>query len=504
MKKKGFTLVEIIISLVLIILIGTISIISLKKDNDEVITKSKEVLQNAGEIFIEEAISDKTYKSYNTIEEDIDTGTKETKTISCLSPETLIEKGYLTNDNEYYKYLINNNLYLKVISSSLGSVEYQEIPETEASCYIYKDETSFDAKDEIQSTGNLTEDGYEFKQYIEASPNANNYIYKLDYQFNLKSVESITIDIPLYVVIVLDESGSMSGTRWTNAKKAVETLSKKIIGLGTKNKVALVKFGKTYNKGSFSHSAILAKNISFASSSYTCYSCGLQGAYELLNASSFNISNKKKENSNFFVVFLSDGGDNRNTSSRTSYVNKIKNLITDEYGKLITVGYTYSSSILENMASSGCDTTTGKCYYGDKKTSEIEELFDSLASTMTQIAKCSKYKKAEIIVNLSTNFKSTDVSNPSQIKQIIDMECDDSTLEIAPVEIKNIEQNITYNPTASCSEDVCTITENIVDSTKGAIINFYDDKNKKVSSVTLPASQFPSVTLTLRKFSVIN
>ena len=84
------------------------------------------------------------------------------------------------------------------------------------------------------------------------------------------------------------------------------------------------------------------------------------------------------------------------------------------------------------------------------------------------------------------------------------MECDDSTLEIAPVEIKNIEQNITYNPTASCTEEVCTITENIVDATKGAIINFYDDKNKKVSEVELPSSQFPSVTLTLRKHSVVN
>ena len=504
MKKKGFTLVEVIISLVLIVLIGTISVISLRKDKTDTEKKSKEEFETAGEIFIEEAISNKTYKSYETIEEDINTGTTETKTVSCLSPESLIKKGYLTTDNEYYNYLQNNNLYLKVISSSVGSVEYFEIPETEASCYIYKDETVFEPKDDIPSTGSLPTDGYEFKQYIEAGTSANNYIYKLDYQFNLKSVESITIDIPLYVVIVLDESGSMSGTRWTNAKKAVETLSKKIVNLGSKNKVALVKFGKTYSKGSFSHSTILAKNISFASSGWTCYSCGLQGAYELLNASSFNITKKKKENSNFFVVFLSDGGDNRNTSSRNTYVNKIKNLITDEYGKLITVGYTYSSTILENMASTGCDTTNGKCYYGDKKTSEIESLFDSLASTMTQIAKCSKYKKAEIIVNLSKNFSSTDISNPTQIKQIINMECDDSTLEIAPVEIKNIEQNITYNPTANCTEEVCTITENIVDAKKGAVINFYDDKNKKVSEVELPSSQFPSVTLTLRKHSVVN
>ena len=61
-----------------------------------------------------------------------------------------------------------------------------------------------------------------------------------------------------------------------------------------------------------------------------------------------------------------------------------------------------------------------------------------------------------------------------------------------------------YNPSAVCTEDVCTITKNIVDETKGAVINFYDDKNEKVSSVKLPSSQFPSVTLTLRKYSVIN
>ena len=79
MKKKGFTLVEVIISLVLIVLIGTISVISLRKDKTDTEKKSKEEFETAGEIFIEEAISNKTYKSYETIEEDINTGTTEKK-----------------------------------------------------------------------------------------------------------------------------------------------------------------------------------------------------------------------------------------------------------------------------------------------------------------------------------------------------------------------------------------------------------------------------------------
>ena len=124
MKKKGFTLVEIIICLVLIVLISTITIIIFQKKTPNKEKKSKQELENAGEVYIEEAVSNKTYKSYEITEDNPEAGTLETKNISCLSPDTLIEKGYITNDNEYYKYLKENRLYLKVVSSSVGSIVY--------------------------------------------------------------------------------------------------------------------------------------------------------------------------------------------------------------------------------------------------------------------------------------------------------------------------------------------------------------------------------------------
>lgn len=501
-NKKGFTLVEIIVCIALIALIATVSFISLRKGSDDGITdNAKKELETATDVFIEKTMSDGTYKSYETVSSE---DSSQIETISCISPESLINKGYLTQDNEYYKYLKENNLYLKVISSSIGTLNYEEIPETEATCYTYEDKTDFVPKTDTPSIGNLTSDGYEFKQYIEADT-GNNYIYKLDYQFNLKSIEKITIDIPLYVVIVLDESGSMIGRQWTNAKTAVETLSKKIVDIGSSNQVALVKFGNSYTVSQkFSHSYILAKNITFASAGSTCYSCGLKGAYELLNASSFKIATKKRANSKFFVVFLSDGGDNKNKSERSTYVNKIKNLITDDYGKLITVAYEYSGSVLSDMASTGCDTDNGKCYYDNVKIDEIEEMFSSLASTMIEQATCSEYKKAKVVINLSENFTSTSSSNLHQIVEEIPMNCDSSTLELTLPEMQTITQKILYNPNATCNEDECIITENIVDERKGAVIEFYNEKGKLVGSESLTADKFPSVTLTLKKYSVIN
>lgn len=64
MKKKGFTLVEIIISLVLIILIGTITIVSLKKDDTDTTDKSKEELETAVDIVGSKLESSSSLKSF--------------------------------------------------------------------------------------------------------------------------------------------------------------------------------------------------------------------------------------------------------------------------------------------------------------------------------------------------------------------------------------------------------------------------------------------------------
>lgn len=64
MKKKGFTLVEVIISLVLIILIGTITIVSLKKDDTDTTDKSKEELETAVDIVGSKLESSSSLKSF--------------------------------------------------------------------------------------------------------------------------------------------------------------------------------------------------------------------------------------------------------------------------------------------------------------------------------------------------------------------------------------------------------------------------------------------------------
>ena len=64
MKKKGFTLVEVIISLVLIILISTITIVSLKKDDTDTTDKSKEELETAVDIVGSKLESSSSLKSF--------------------------------------------------------------------------------------------------------------------------------------------------------------------------------------------------------------------------------------------------------------------------------------------------------------------------------------------------------------------------------------------------------------------------------------------------------
>lgn len=185
MKKKGFTLVEVIISLVLIILIGTITIVSLKKDDTDTTNKSKEELETAVDVTADKLKNHNSLKQFVAAESDGDIS--ETISYFCLTKETLIKEGLITEENEILKN-IQPNKYIKVSQDAVGTYVFEH-PVTEEECSYLKSEIN---NDDINNTEakiidnlNAEENGYYLSQQITQKENVENtYEFKMDFKFN--------------------------------------------------------------------------------------------------------------------------------------------------------------------------------------------------------------------------------------------------------------------------------------------------------------------------------
>jgi len=152
-----------------------------------------------------------------------------------------------------------------------------------------------------------------------------------------------TTTMPSYTVFVLDASGSMRGTRWTNAKAAAINFSQKLIEDSSSNNVALVTFAGSLVKSSqeFTKESFTDGDLGNLGSG-TNYQAGFDKAYELLNG----LSEEVKNNSSLNVIFISDGEPNRgNCTSQTSCANSLATL--KALGKGVNI-YTFAYELRNN------------------------------------------------------------------------------------------------------------------------------------------------------------
>lgn len=239
-KKKGFTLIELLATIVIVALVFIISgvLIYNKKDVDERLTSAQEsLIINSASDFVNEFRNRKD----NWLENISDDGAS-----FCVSLTSLIDLGFFKSNSDDYIMKNKDKLLVSVKVDANQVYSYDIIINSDdninASC-LYKDIDSFlsNTKDSIDiknenstSIGTL---GYDITKISNTK-----YDVKTDLSVKLGS-DMIEIDAPVYVAIVLDNSGSMIGDAWDRAKEASIELSKTIVDNITSSKVALIQYG---------------------------------------------------------------------------------------------------------------------------------------------------------------------------------------------------------------------------------------------------------------------
>lgn len=536
MKKKGFTLVEVIISLVLIILIGTITIVSLKKDDTDTTDKSKEELETAVDIVGSKLESSSSLKSF------VESSDESSITsFYCLKKETLIKEGIITEDNEIIKN-IEDDKYIYVEKDQIGNFIIDTNASKEKCSYLESKVTTADAGYEsgpIDNTknpdGTFKENGYYLEHSLTPEPEANVYNLEIEsFKFNVGKASSKKINTNIYTIFILDGSGSMGKTGYRKVKEAVKSLYNNM-----KNDTSLSSNTKYYSVISFASkvyrinnsttklskatfaSSILDKYFSYSGGG-TNYASALTSAYKGIKDITPN-DIKNNTYNRFFIIFLTDGVDsgytsemntlksflrpkyNKNLSYKSDCTNLTNNELKEnnddvEYGKLITVGYDYSSSNLETMSSCNCNNN-GNCYYDVDTDDDITEVYDSFLSIISNTITCTTYGYIQLSIELGENFYYTSIGNRNIKTDKIKLICGKTIEDQVQSLLQNEKYAIKFN-----SPDINEANPEGKDYTIIESINlqFYDKKGNLTGEpvpISVPENQ---INLATYNVDVIN
>lgn len=416
--KKGFSLVELIISIILITAISVASLfIYLKnKEDNEVITAMKE-LEEITNIFYSDNFSNGDYKYYKNDED---------STVSCIKLETLVNEGLIDSDSpllktygldNIFKYIVNGEGFVSiepVIDANDKTCEYISMEEEGLEEIIDDDENvdkySIEFKDEENKKWKATYD-YSFI-------NGTDSDFKGNIVFNMALTQLITKETinPLYIVIVLDSSGSMEGSRYSNALLGINNLITTLKSSGGEIKLGAVSFYDNYTK----HTTKFVKisdvsnygslNIPrYPITEMTNCAAGLNAAATYFNNSSDPISDPKAVK---IAIFLADGYCNRPSSDASDKAITAATTLKSDNVKIFSIGYELYSgykSTMEGISSEDkvCDLdkyeTVKECYF-DSTTADIGATFSKLAKSSIQASIENPYNKVTFTIELADYF----------------------------------------------------------------------------------------------------
>lgn len=399
-KKYGFTLTELLAVIVVLAIIFSITIIfsggiigDVTKNIDD--ATKKIILNAANEYVIEFRKTNDKWK------ENVD----ENGEISfCVSLQSLIDKGYYDDKDEYVsknkdKILVSVRMDTsKVLDFNLVENNDENINNY---CIYNKSNSDLDNRvGDITIRDDSDKENIGKLSYKVDKIDGKNYDVDINFSTTL-SIETVERTVPVYVVVVLDNSGSMSGTAWNNARTAAISLSNTIISNLDDANIALVQFneepilsrkfenkmlknsnfiyptGNTNVSGGLDLSASLYKELDSIPDNSMLYTVLLydgepcQVSYLLsgngkilyndnillqeVYYSNF-LSAYKKQNSNYSLGYSSD----TNISYIQNAANYLKNTINS---KLITIGYDFlGSNSLKEISSMDNDFCANSNY----------------------------------------------------------------------------------------------------------------------------------------------
>lgn len=486
MKKKGFTLIELLAVIAILGIIITIAVVSINATREAAFNKIDEAstnnLKNIGELY---------YSDHNRKDEYVEYLDNKNNYISCIKITTLIEDGYI-KDNEYEKEIIDN--YLIKITKNGKNVTSKLIKKEEASeCYYYQaDEESADINVAI-GNNNVEEVGdYNLVETITSTGEKN--VFNVTMSFKTKVYKKIEVEKrkKMHVLVMLDESGSMSGTRFSNAKAAAISMSESLISSNPNAMMGLIEFESSARWMFYGNRAFTSSDFAFGGGGTDASSA------MILAYNKFKEIDNSKDDQIFFAILLSDGGSS-NTTSIVNYANLMK-----EMGVyLVTIGYDLYSgySYYTDIPSSFCGADGNqKCYF-TAGTADIGKLFTDLAVTIDEVTSKSSISNVKMEVNVSdyltvlgTNIEEHNKNSLSEYIEVGDA----SSEELIVTKTFRVKLN-TDKLLDSCKEEVCTVTIPIND-----LKLYLTDYSDNVTTSSFDDASIPTLTITFKKDSVLN
>lgn len=529
MKKNGFTLIELLAVIVIIAIMTIVGIASFS------FTKNEETNQKSTKNNVENAINvyyQNLYKSnklkYLKYSED-DNNIME----FCISFENLEKGGYLNKENiPKYDYIL-----VKKVNEE---IEYTYTND-QNDCKKNKINVASIKNDENTSEGKV-EENEEVNKYLFSQSITQTDIdsYKVESNFKIKVLYEIdTVSyVPIYTVMVLDRSGSMSGTPITNAVNAIKTLTTNFnsinsnYALDDENRpvycTSVVEFQNSASLETPFTDEIISPGTDAPGG--TVYGAGLSVAENILNDKKTNSSSelckKYATNSNAlgFVIFLSDGSpfDSFGSSGYGSYSNpKVYSERMKQNGiTIFTISYVSTNNDnLKCIASRSyaddeekeendyitCNTLSDstylvgydtipsssqkKVFYFEASEKNLNSVFEKFSTVASKMSQSSEYETAKIIFTLNDNFFEKKNNKEGESKYIIT-----STVDLTT------EETITDGFVTGASDfDIRLTNTSISDNTeiplfKSITINLID--NEKIVSdktITIPEANLPKV-----------
>lgn len=509
-KKKGFTLVELIVCIAILALVILVSIVVIKNnDGTNNNLEDEKELENSIEVLSDELSTKNNLVIYED-SEDIK------NSFFCLKKNTIIDYGLISSDNEVLK--------------NMSDDEYIRVEQDEVGKYIINTSASIDDCKYLKGTvgsaisdsfvdGDLKNDGYSLEHQVISSDRdrQNEFIYIVD--FDLVTGDLIERKMNVYTVFILDGSSSMGKTGFGIARDAAINLSENLIASNTsniKNYVSAISFSgvcsKVYDTNAitqeipFKGSKLLEADFSYAANC-THYHEALEAGYNKIN----NITKNNNEDYMYFVIFLTDG---INTGiDYTTPMNNIKTFLNNnesEKGKLVVVGYNYSGrqDILVNISSSGCIGSIDKCFYSTSS-SDVINTFNEFYKLIQNEINC-YYDKATISIELAENFYSYE-SDPKFINKELNLSCDGTGYneEISKYvsDLFSGQEYIYFKKNVEENSIPGTYEFDIIKEIKVTLYKKNESTNEEVqvgSPIIISGDNFSSVSLNIEHVEVIN
>ena len=402
--KKGFTLVELLAVIIILALIVSItlyaftSIIGKSKNTTNKI-EAKELI-DASMAYYNEYKNTDNYK-YHTVSD---------VKYSCISVQSLIDKGYYKSNVEFSNDNINTSTVVKIMEQKNGVTDYDITTSSDSECGY----ANYSASMDNYSFTKKSNDGLVVFSGNIKNNNNGTYDFSLKIDAN-KIFKTETITNPVYVLIILDRSSSVLTTKYNRAVDIIKNMSNNLINNHKleNSKIGLISYVRdnTAVNREFAHS-YLNSEIPPRDNGGDYSNNNMKNIFSLA-IDKFNSIPEK--NAMKYLILISDGKGGGNGGSVANNKNRVDGI----GAKLITVNLASSSRLVSEVGaefkkfSSVDDIFCNKsdyvnnglhvCYYLPDNTA-IENLFNELTTNSTN-NNIQFYKSANIKINFPSYIK---------------------------------------------------------------------------------------------------